>query len=402
MSIKCDSKLLVKPLFFLVIVDTINGFFLNKGMESPIGIIFKAFILLVAFKILCASPRFKGLLFFTVIYIPAFLLLVILNTDSQIGPTINHLLKFVNVVIIYYAAVVVFKSESIQEKDIQVIFYINSIVLLLNIYSGLLGVGYYAYGEGWGCKGFMYAHNEMSGMQAVLYGVSYYFIYNRYVTKKIILLVVNLFFLIAALLVTTKAGILLVLISLILVPFVHMKYGIFRSFLKMSKIKLIVLLSIICVISYCGYALLEYSGAIDRWTYFFDKDGVNAIYSSRDTFWEEEKAEWEEGNIVVKLFGMGGARTVEMDQADTLLNYGIVGLIIVYSFYFSLIVKAFRYREKSQYAKFVFGMDIFILAASCFAGHLLFSGLMGIPFALMNALIFSPKIQAASNMADRY
>lgn len=123
-----------------------------------------------------------------------FLLLVILNTDSQIVPTINHLLKFVNVVFIYYAAVVVFKSESIQEKDIQVIFYINSIVLLLNIYSGLLGVGYYAYGEGWGCKGFMYAHNEMSGMQAVLYGVSYYFIYNRYVTKKIILLVVNLLF----------------------------------------------------------------------------------------------------------------------------------------------------------------------------------------------------------------
>ena len=402
MSIKCDSKLLVKPLFFLVIVDTINGFFLNKGMESSIGIIFKAFILSVAFKILCSSPRFKGLLFFTVIYIPAFLLLVILNTDSQIVPTINHFLKFVNVVFIYYAAVVVFKSESIQEKDIQVIFYINSIVLLLNIYSGLLGVGYYAYGEGWGCKGFMYAHNEMSGMQAVLYGVSYYFIYNRYVTKKIILLVVNLLFLIAALLVTTKAGILLVLTSLILVPFVHMKYGIFRSFLKMSKIKLIVLLSIICVVSYCGYALLEYSGAIDRWTYFFDKDGVNAIYSSRDTFWEEERVEWEEGNIVVKLFGMGGARTVEMDQADTLLNYGIVGLIIVYSFYFSLIVKAFRYREKSQYAKFVFGMDIFILAASCFAGHLLFSGLMGIPFALMNALIFSPKMQAASNMENRY
>ena len=159
MSIKCDSKLLVKPLFFLVIVDTINGFFLNKGMESSIGIIFKAFILSVAFKILCSSPRFKGLLFFTVIYIPAFLLLVILNTDSQIVPTINHLLKFVNVVFIYYAAVVVFKSESIQEKDIQGIFYINSIVLLLNIYSGLLGVGYYAYGEGWGCKGFMYAHN---------------------------------------------------------------------------------------------------------------------------------------------------------------------------------------------------------------------------------------------------
>lgn len=402
MSIKCDSKLLVKPLFFLVIVDTINGFFLNKGMESPIGIIFKAFILLVAFKMLCSFPRFRGLLFFTTIYIPTFLILVILNTDSQVGATINHLLKFVNVVFIYYAAVVVFKSEGIQTKNVELIFCINSIVLLLNIYSGLVGIGYYAYGEGGGCKGFIYAHNEMSGMQAVLYGVSYYFIYNRYASRKIILLVVNLFFLMAALLVTTKAGILLVLISLILVPFVHMQSGVFRSFFKMSKIKFLVLFSVICLISYYGYSLLDYSGAIDRWTYFFDKDGVNAIYSSRDTFWEEEKIEWEEGNIWVKLFGMGGARTVEMDQADALLNYGIVGVIIVYSFYLSLIVKAFRYRKKSQYAKFVLGMDIFILAASCFAGHLLFSGLMGIPFALMNALIFSPKMETVDGIESRY
>ena len=380
MSIKCDSKLLVKPLLFLVIVDTINGFFLNKGMESSIGIIFKAFVLLIAFKILCSLPKFKWLLFFTIIYLPAFLILVILNTDSQIGPTINHLLKFVNVVFIYYAAVVVFKSERIKERGIELIFYINSIVLLLNIYSGLLGIGYYAYGEGVGCKGFIYAHNEMSGMQAVLYGVSYYFIYNRYTSKKITIFV---------------------LISLILVPFVHMRYGIFHSFLKMSKIKFLVLLSVICLVFYYGYLLLDYSGAIERWIYFFEKDGVNALYSSRDIFWEEEKLEWEGGNIGIKLFGMGGARTVEMDHADTLLNYGIVGVIIVYSFYLSLAVKAFRYRKKSQYAKFVFGMDVFILVASCFAGHLLFSGLMGIPFALMNALVFSPRMRVVNGAENR-
>lgn len=400
MSIKCDSKLLVKPLLFLVIVDTINGFFLNKGMESSIGIIFKAFVLLIAFKILCSLPKFKWLLFFTIIYLPAFLILVILNTDSQIGPTINHLLKFVNVVFIYYAAVVVFKSERIKERGIELIFYINSIVLLLNIYSGLLGIGYYAYGEGVGCKGFIYAHNEMSGMQAVLYGVSYYFIYNRYTSKKITFCC-QCIFLIAALLVTTKAGIFLVLISLILVPFVHMRYGIFHSFLKMSKIKFLVLLSVICLVFYYGYLLLDYSGAIERWIYFFEKDGVNALYSSRDIFWEEEKLEWEGGNIGIKLFGMGGARTVEMDHADTLLNYGIVGVIIVYSFYLSLAVKAFRYRKKSQYAKFVFGMDVFILVASCFAGHLLFSGLMGIPFALMNALVFSPRMRVVNGAENR-
>ena len=388
MSVKQDSRLLVKAFFFLAIVDTINGFFLNKGIASPIGIIFKAFILLVACKMLSSLPKFKGLLFFTCIYIPFFLTIIILNTDSQIGVTITHLLKFVNVVFIYYAAVVIFKSENISEKKIHTIFYLNSIVLLLNIYVGLLGIGYYAYENNLGCKGFIYAHNEMSGMQAVLFGVSYYFIYDRYASKKMLLLLVNCFLLVAALLVATKAGILLVLLCLILVPWVHMKNGILYSFLRMSKKKLIILFSILCLISYYGYVLLDYSGAIGRWTYFFDKNGVNAIYSSRDIFWEEEKTEWEEGNLGVKLFGMGGSRTVEMDQADTLLNYGIVGIIIVYSFYFLLTVKAFRKRKINPYAYFVFGMDVFILAASCFAGHLLFSGLMGIPFALMNALIY--------------
>ena len=388
MSVKQDSRLLVKAFFFLAIVDTINGFFLNKGIASPIGIIFKAFILLVACKMLSSLPKFKGLLFFTCIYIPFFLTIIILNTDSQIGVTITHLLKFVNVVFIYYAAVVIFKSENISEKKIHTIFYLNSIVLLLNIYVGLLGIGYYAYENNLGCKGFIYAHNEMSGMQAVLFGVSYYFIYDRYASKKMLLLLVNCFLLVADLLVATKAGILLVLLCLILVPWVHMKNGILYSFLRMSKKKLIILFSIICLISYYGYVLLDYSGAIGRWTYFFDKNGVNAIYSSRDIFWEEEKTEWEEGNLGVKLFGMGGSRTVEMDQADTLLNYGIVGIIIVYSFYFLLTVKAFRKRKINPYAYFVFGMDVFILAASCFAGHLLFSGLMGIPFALMNALIY--------------
>ena len=388
MSVKQDSRLLVKAFFFLAIVDTINGFFLNKGIASPIGIIFKAFILLVACKMLSSLPKFKGLLFFTCIYIPFFLTIIILKTDSQIGVTITHLLKFVNVVFIYYAAVVIFKSENISEKKIHTIFYLNSIVLLLNIYVGLLGIGYYAYENNLGCKGFIYAHNEMSGMQAVLFGVSYYFIYDRYASKKMLLLLVNCFLLVAALLVATKAGILLVLLCLILVPWVHMKNGILYSFLRMSKKKLIILFSIICLISYYGYVLLDYSGAIGRWTYFFDKNGVNAIYSSRDIFWEEEKTEWEEGNLGVKLFGMGGSRTVEMDQADTLLNYGIVGIIIVYSFYFLLTVKAFRKRKINPYAYFVFGMDVFILAASCFAGHLLFSGLMGIPFALMNALIY--------------
>lgn len=205
----------------------------------------------------------------------------------------------------------------------------------------------------------------------------------------------------AALLVSTKAGILLVIVDLLLVPWAFKKSkGIITSFIKTSKIKIIVLLSIIGIMVYYGYALLEYSGAIDRWTYFFDKDGTDAIYSSRDLFWEEEKYEWIDGNIAVKLFGLGGNRSVEMDQADTLLNYGLMGIVLVYSFYFSLVVKAFHYRNRSVYAKYLWLLNICILASSCFAGHLLFSGLMGIHFALMNAFLYSRDI--LSNRINSY
>lgn len=393
MQIKSCNQSLMRSLYFLAIVDTINGFFLHKGIPVPLGIIFKTFILLIAIEILSAVPRFKGCFFFFTIYISLFFVCIVLNTDSQLFPTFSHLFKFVNVVFVYYAMVVFCKLGLVQERKIQAVFYVNSVVLLLNIYIGLFGIGYYAYEGNLGCKGFIFAHNEMSGMMAVLFGVSYFFMYGKRNSNRMAVFFLNLIFLLAALLVSTKAGILLVIISLILVPFVNMKYGMFRTLFKMSKLKIILLFIVLCTIIYGGYSLLEYSGAIGRWLYFFDKNGMDAIYSSRDIFWEEEKIEWEEGNIGVKLFGMGGNRTVEMDQADTLLNYGIFGVIIVYSFYLSLVIKAFRHRKRSRYAKFVFGMDCFILAASCFAGHLLFSGLMGIPFALMNAMIFYPKMK---------
>lgn len=134
----------------------------------------------------------------------------------------------------------------------------------------------------------------------------------------------------------------------------------------MSKIKFLVLLSVICLVFYYGYLLLDYSGAIERWIYFFEKDGVNALYSSRDIFWEEEKLEWEGGNIGIKLFGMGGARTVEMDHADTLLNYGIVGVIIVYSFLSFSCSKGFSVPKKKSIRQVCFWNGCFYTCSIMF------------------------------------
>lgn len=390
MGMSTASYLFVRLLPFLVLIDIVNGYYLNQGMDSSLGIYVKGIVLLLTISILTASAKYRGILVSTFIYVPLFLLITLLNTDSPIGPTINHLLKFVTVVYVYYATVFLFRVNKVSQKKIVMAFYVNTVLLLVNVFSGLLGIGYYAYGDILGCKGFIYAHNEMSGMEAVLFGTSYFFIYQRYADKRFILFLLNIIFLVAALLLSTKTAILLVIVDLLLIPWAFKKRkGIIISFIKTSKIKIIILLSIVGIMVYYGYTLLEYRGAIEHWTYFFEKDGADAIYSSRDLFWEEEKNEWINGNVVVKLFGLGGNRSVEMDQADTLLNYGLIGIVLVYSFYFSLVLKAFRYRNKSIYAKYLWILDVCILASSCFAGHLLFSGLMGIHFALMNALLYS-------------
>lgn len=69
--------------------------------------------------------------------------------------------------------------------------------------------------------------------------------------------------------------------------------------------------------------------------FFYDKGGLQLLLlSGREEYWLEEKSELLDGGIGNIIMGLGEARTVEMDMFDAFLNYGIVGLIVVYSFFF--------------------------------------------------------------------
>ena len=59
MSINTASCLFVRLIPFLVIVDIINGYFLNKGMDSSLGVCVKAVILLLSISILMVSTKFR-------------------------------------------------------------------------------------------------------------------------------------------------------------------------------------------------------------------------------------------------------------------------------------------------------------------------------------------------------
>lgn len=100
---------------------------------------------------LSSLPKFKGLLFLLVFIFHFF---NDYHSEYRFSNRCNHhpFAEIRKCCFIYYAAVVIFKSENISEKKIHTIFYLNSIVLLLNIYVGLLGIGYYAYEIIWGVR----------------------------------------------------------------------------------------------------------------------------------------------------------------------------------------------------------------------------------------------------------
>ncbi|MFW9877872.1 MAG: hypothetical protein ACFFG0_32730 [Candidatus Thorarchaeota archaeon] len=79
-----------------------------------------------------------------------------------------------------------------------------------------------------------------------------------------------------------------------------------------------------------------------------------------------------------------------MDFFDVLLNYGIIGVILTYSFFTYLFLIANKNRKKKNYpyAGLVMLVNMVFSFVSFFAGHIIFSAMAGIFISLLNALAF--------------
>lgn len=382
---------------FWLIIDCFNGFCIANGINLPISQLFKLFLsLLLILGILKIRNGIilVGLIFFYIAFLSLHLLLNV--SSPQIGTTINHLFRFIISVLIYFFINKYTKRyPTWSYKSIRRILDISSIVVILNIIAGLFGLGYSAYNTGNGIRGFFNAGNELSGVVMILFpfvlyeiGLIYGLKSKRYIGTLLILLT-------TVALMGTKTALLVMLLTIPIIPQLYKK-----------KTNVIKLATIFCIsISFLGiilYHVLDSFGLLNRWLWFYEKGGLERlIFSGRDEFWQEEKIEFYNGNFFIHLFGLGESRTVEMDPFDALLNYGYVGFILCYSFYFYLLVKSWKYRNKNMIAKLIFYINILILGASSFAGHIIFSGMASWLIALINTLVYIPNNVLLSKKDDK-
>lgn len=372
---------LILNLFFLLLpIDALTGYFSSLGVNLPLSVVWKFILFLCISIYLLKYTKGQIVLYSIIQYVSIIILVLSFRNSDELVITLNHLFRFLLSIIIYVFINLLSDKSHIYEKLRKIISF-SSIFLVINILLILFGIGTRNYEDQFSSKGFFYAGNEVSGLFILLCPISLYWLSLKSqisFTK----------FFIAFLLITTATVFLGSKTAIVATLFVN-GFVIKLYLQKKNKLKylyIIIGLLSIFILSYGIKIILEW-GLWQRWTYFYAKGGLNnVIFSGRDKFWIHEKNEILNGQWCDLVFGLGGDRTVEMDIFDTFLNYGILGLIIIYSFYFCMIYRIYLLRKVVEIARLVLIIDVVFMVFSSLAGHMIYSG-MSAPFiAIINMI----------------
>ena len=383
------NKIIWLIINYTLLFDSINGFFLHNGQDLFLSQGIKIILVfLILLKLITAKYRIYAI---PILCYPIFLFIYWSTICPWLlGDSVNTLFKFLSVILIF----LYIKREILLRPDYTLLHIdkaikINMIVLSVNILSGLFNIGYSQYGGEIGSRGYFYSGNEISGVILLLCPYLLYQIWIKKYIRSIKYYLLSLALLMVALFSTTKTAILGVLISFFLIPYLRSNSSHTH---KKNRKWLIPILSISIGVS--AYYGITYSGIADRWSFFYEKDGLlGLVLSGRDITAREYMVKFLSSDSLQKFLGLGRIGTVEIDPFDTLFHYGFLGIIVVYSFYLYLLIHACTHikRKTFPYASLVCFIDILILFASSIAGHIIFSGMSGVFIALINGLIFYKK-----------
>jgi hypothetical protein len=251
-----------------------------------------------------------------------------------------------------------------------------------------MGLGFSRYSNLITSKGFFFSGNELSVLSITLFS---YMIFKSYSTewkyRKLFLLIL----LATAVYAGSKTTIFGTIILCLLIPRITVSTKNKSTLKKIFKVIIFIFVSTIIIIG--GYRYLVLSGVWNRWSFFYAKNGISSIFSGRLEYVQEEISEYFDASLLYQIMGLGGNRTVEMDFFDVLLNFGIFGVFVVYSFYLIILENSRRLRKNKNYpyAGLSFVTLIIILCISFFAGHTVFSGMAGIFIGILCALTFYKK-----------
>lgn len=391
-NITNSDKIIWAGCYIWLILDSINGYFWNSGLQLPISQMIKSLLLLFVIYKLFSNRTVALSLVIVVIALNLNYISSAFYDYPFIG-TIQHLSKILLTILLF-----IYFKQCIErwpyyefEKRAKLVFKLGILVLFVNVYMGLLGLGYHTYSTGeYGYKGFFSSGNEMGGLVVALIPVLLYWAYFSLPKKQyMVCTIITLMF---GVLLATKSVILVDVFFCIYIPYAFNK--------NKNKKRRLVFLSIIAIII-AGYIVFhrmdrDSTNFLIEFFYRYDKGGLlYLLLSARNEFVLEQFDIFTNTPFYQHLLGMGSKigniDTVEMDYFDIFFYYGYVGLAIM----ILLTIKLFHLVKKNKYNnKFIRVIkmsDILMITMAAVAGHILFSSTAGLYIALINSFLFSKK-----------
>lgn len=356
----------------ILAVDSLNGFFLFKGINLPISQVF---------KLLFTATMIMGLIkLYYHKFVIWFVLLVLFVSIFNIGNNpiffFESLIlsqKFLFTVLTYFYFTEYFKKSSALNYNF--VYASNLSVIILNIIFSLVGIGYFAYSQGIGYTGFFFAPNELSFLVLIFFS-HYLYEINLRKSKYFIPLFILL------LIISTMLAMKVAIMGVFLVGWFVFFSG--KLTLKKMIFASVVLLFVIFLLSKYFYLLEAFINML-KYRYNSSDNMINFFLSNRDKFLIEEIGLYLNSSAIALLFGLSGTMTVEMDFFDVLFNYGLIGFIIIYLFYIYVVITSRKNKTKRD-GRFSLFVNLLVILTSLFVGHFVFSAMGGFFFAYFNAV----------------
>jgi len=403
---KIDSFILL--LFYpLLLIDSINGFFLLNGSGLPISQAYKLTLMIILFARLSfiSMKNFlfalsllvytSGVTFFFIVYLSS-------SFEKPMSVLFIFLKFFFFVITFFYFEKTILKSDD-HIKSAKNICFFNFSVIIINLVLGIMGYGFPIYTAtdsdvSIGVKGYFYAGNELSAVYIILVAVVLAHFVPLIKKKSLLYLTVLICFLFSATL-ATKTAIGGTFILSTATIFYHKKY-IEKTPFNIRNI-LVATFSLLFTSLISLYFFIK-SAAFERMMYYYND--LSNIYrflmSGRDQFLSRKTFIFASANNVFNfLFGMGEYVSVEMDLFDTFFTFGLIGTALFYSiyFYFNRHIYFYFKEKRRSFSENIINISlIMIFIQSFISGHVLYSGMATLFYSF--SLVFSKYYCKNSNI----
>lgn len=358
-----------------LLVDTVNGVIL-RSYEFSISAVYKGLILFLVCVL--AGIRIKDVLVVSMLASCLFFHWLYAG-EVVAGQNFDWAIKFFFIYILYHFFSVDMKVG--REEKIYNLAKISFAVLALNLIIGSFGYGYAQYqidGVSVGTRGFLYAGNEISIALACSSGIIMSFLLVN--NKRREFLVFSIFAAFISALSTMKVSVLSILLLFVLLPPLTNRGN--RGW-RVSRTTVSVVLLLPVLIGVVLYYVVYETEQLSRLNYFYEKNGLLSLIFSYRNIWAGHafsifmEYEWLQvifGSGQLWVLSMPHNGIVEIDPVDVLMTFGVVGVLIVYGFFFMGLLSLSAVRN-NPYRGPAFLMFLLVLGVSSTAGHVVFSGI---------------------------